>query len=164
MLQMQLTTFIAMRPKELKDVSPGKNLSQVLSLTNAQIINYFVENGMPANDMKALKSSVLNLFQCGHVHDIRVCFEKHLAIQVNCAPEIEICLLLEIASLDIIGAKCGCPAGKGPCASCKHVAALYYALKEFSQNSCESWNLSWNQSWSLSIHVRNIYSAAPRLE
>ena len=34
--------------------------------------------------------------------------------------------------LDVEQAECGCPAGKGPFASCKHVAALCYALEEFS--------------------------------
>jgi len=33
---------------------------------------------------------------------------------------------------DVIGAKCRCPAGKGPCGSCKHIAAVCYALEEFS--------------------------------
>jgi len=33
---------------------------------------------------------------------------------------------------DTTGASSGCPAGKGPKASCKHVGALCYALVEFS--------------------------------
>ena len=40
-------------------------------------------------------------------------------------------------SLDVASAECGCPAGKGPKASCKHVGALCYALVEF----CDSGKL-----------------------
>ena len=34
--------------------------------------------------------------------------------------------------LDIIHAECQCPAGKGPQGNCKHIAALVYALADFS--------------------------------
>ena len=27
---------------------------------------------------------------------------------------------------------CGCSADKGPCASCKHITSVWYALEEFS--------------------------------
>ena len=33
---------------------------------------------------------------------------------------------------EIIYAECGCPAGMGPTGSCKHIAALAYALVDFS--------------------------------
>lgn len=42
-------------------------------------------------------------------------------------------LSLDIGSMDIVTAECGCPAGKGPSASCKHIGALCYALAEFSR-------------------------------
>ena len=31
-------------------------------------------------------------------------------------------------------AECGCPAGKGPHGSCKHIALLAYALVDFCKN------------------------------
>ncbi len=34
---------------------------------------------------------------------------------------------------EITFATCGCPAGLGPMGSCKHIAALCYALEEFSR-------------------------------
>ena len=34
---------------------------------------------------------------------------------------------------NIVGAECGCPAGKAPHASCKHIGALCYALEEYSR-------------------------------
>ena len=42
-------------------------------------------------------------------------------------------LFLDLESSDIIGAECGCPTGKAPCASCKHIEAMCYALEEFSR-------------------------------
>ena len=43
----------------------------------------------------------------------------------------KIVLRLDSTSYEIDGAECGCPAGRGPRASCKHIAVLYYALEEF---------------------------------
>ena len=47
---------------------------------------------------------------------------------------------------------CGCPAGRGPNGSCKHIAALCYALEEFSRLKtskayvvCTSKLQTWNQ-------------------
>ena len=115
----------------------------MLPFCNAQLINYFVlrntVDGMPANDMKAIDSSALNLFLCGHVQDVKVCTDHHLVIQANCVPEMrkdriyKLHLQLDSVSSEIISARCGCPAGKGPHASCKHVAALCYALVEFNR-------------------------------
>ena len=131
----------------LKEVFAGNTTcNQMLSFTNAQIINYFVirntVDGMPANDMKAIDSSALNLFRCGHIQDIKVCTDQHLAVQANCVPEMrkdrilyKLCLHLDTVSFDIISARCGYSAGKSPHASCKYVAALCYALKEFSRYS-----------------------------
>ena len=55
----------------LKEAFTGNTTNQTLSFCNAQLINYFVlrstVDGMPANDMKAIDSSALNLFLCGHV-------------------------------------------------------------------------------------------------
>ena len=60
-------------------------------------------------------------------------------IQANCVPEMrkdriyKLHLQLDSVSSEIISARCGCPAGKGPHVSCKHVAALCYALVEFNR-------------------------------
>jgi uncharacterized Zn finger protein len=34
---------------------------------------------------------------------------------------------------DICQASCGCPAGKGPKATCKHIAVAAYALDDFAR-------------------------------
>lgn len=41
-------------------------------------------------------------------------------------------ICLSFDSFDITGAECGCPAGKGPNATGKHIGGLCYDLKEFS--------------------------------
>ena len=55
-------------------------------------------------------------------------------------------------SLDIVNAECGCPAGCGPCASCKHIGALSYALADFFRiltaqevSTCTDRLQQWNQ-------------------
>ena len=40
---------------------------------------------------------------------------------------------LDVETSDIVAAECGCPAGRGPYASCKHIGALCYSLEEFSR-------------------------------
>ena len=41
-------------------------------------------------------------------------------------------LVLKSEELDIVFAECGCPAGMGPKGSCKNIAAVAYALVDFS--------------------------------
>ena len=113
----------------------------MFSFTNAQIINYFVVrtavDGMPVSDMKAINISAQNLFRCGHIEDIRVFFDKYMCVRTKCLPEMrkdlvyKLLLFLDLESSDIVAAECGCPAGKGPCASCKHIGAMCFALEEF---------------------------------
>ena len=60
-------------------------------------------------------------------------------IWANCFPEMKkdrtykIQLQLERDTLHISGAECGCPAGRGPVASCKHIGALCYVLEKFGR-------------------------------
>ena len=127
----------------LKEAFIGKDSHEVFSFTNAQIINYFVVRtavvGKPAADMKAINSSAMNLFPCGLIQDIRVCCEKYMVIQAKCVPEMrkdriyKLILFLDVEISDIVAAECGCPAGRGPYASCKHIGALCYSLEEFSR-------------------------------
>ena len=62
-----------------------------------------------------------------------------LLFKANCLPEMKkdkvyiMKLGLNASSFDIIYAKCGCPAGKGPQGSCKHIVALSYALADYSR-------------------------------
>ena len=61
-------------------------------------------------------------------------------------------LQLEESSFEISAAQCGSPAGRGPRASCKHIAALCYALEEFEKvtripefQTCTDKLQMWNQ-------------------
>ena len=95
-------------------------------------------DGMPSSDVKAINSSALNMFRCGHVQDIMIGYDKHIYLQAKCLPEMrkdrtyKVVLCMDANVFDVVGAECGCPAGKGPCGSCKHIAAVCYALEEFS--------------------------------
>ena len=97
---------------------------------------------MPAGDFKSMNNSACSLYCCGHVQKIEVCREPSsnaLFIRANFLPEMrkdrvyKIVLKLDSRSYEVGGAQCGCPAGRGPRASCKHIAALCYALEEFTR-------------------------------
>ena len=108
---------------------------QLLTFSNAHITYFIV---MLASDFKAINKSSLNLFKCGHDQDIMIAFDKHVCIQAKCLPEMrkdwtyKLLLVLELDAFDIVAAECGCPAGKGPYGSSKHIGALCYALEDFS--------------------------------
>jgi len=56
--------------KKLQE-TPTRTDVDVISFTNANVINYFLVrtaiNGMPSSDVKAINSSAVNMFRCGHV-------------------------------------------------------------------------------------------------
>ena len=67
----------------------------------------------------------------------------------------------------IIFAQDGCPAGKGPRGSCKHIAAFCYALEEFVRlgftrtfQSCTARLQTWNQPRPKKLQPRAIYEIA----
>ena len=129
--------------KKLQEGFTRTDANEMISFTNANIINYFVVrtavDGKPSSDVKAINSSALNMFRCGHVQDIMIGYDKHIYVQAKCLPEMrkdrvyKVVVCMDENAFDIIGAECGCPAGKGPCGSCKHIAAVCYALEEFSR-------------------------------
>ena len=115
----------------------GSTTDQSLGFTTAQTLGYFTtriaDDGLPAGDFKSVYKSALSLFCCGHVQKIEVCREitsHSIFIRADCLPEMKkdrvykIELQLEESSFEISAAQCGCPAGRGPRASCKHIAAL----------------------------------------
>ena len=65
-------------------------------------------------------------------------------IRATCTPEMrkdriyKLLLPLNLKTFDITAAAYGCPTGKGPFASCKHIGALCYAFVEF----CSTGNLA----------------------
>ena len=143
----------------------GSTTDQSLGFTTAQTLGYFTtriaDDGLPAGDFKSVYKSALSLFCCGHVQKIEVCREitsHSIFIRADCLLEMKknrvykIELQLEESSFEISAAQCGCPAGRGPRASCKHIAALCYALEEFARvtqlpefQTCTDKLQTWNQ-------------------
>jgi len=110
----------------------------------ATITNYFIKritcDGKSAMDFKSLNTKAFPLFKDGHVQNIMACIrDQNLVIQAVCLPEMKkshtykVELIQHIVSSDIVASKCGCPAGCGPNGSCKHIAAVCYALEEFNR-------------------------------
>ena len=104
----------------------------------SQIVAYFVTrsviDGKVAGDLKSINKSAENLFICGHVQNIQ-CVEvnKIFYIKAKCLPEMrkDRVYLLKVAikseESDIVYAEKG---------SCKHIAALAYALIDFCHYKC----------------------------
>ena len=129
--------------KELSEVYGSAD--QVFGFMNAQLVTYFVtrtaDDGLPLGDFKSINSTAEKLFRCGHVQHIQVAQDTvdTFFLHADCLPEMKkdrmykISMKLAKKTFDIYGATCGCPAGKGPKASCKHIAATCHALQEFSE-------------------------------
>ena len=105
----------------------------------SQIVAYFVtrsvNDGKVAGDLKSINKSAETLFICGHIQNIQfVEVDKIIYLKCKCLPEMrkDRVYLLRVAikseESEIIYAECGCPAGMGPTGSCKHIAALAYAV------------------------------------
>ena len=129
--------------KDIRKVFSDKK--DVPMFTNGQLINYFVcrtvADGLPAGDFKSMNKSAKYLYECGHVQNIQIgTSTSHMSVKANCLPEMKkdhvykVLISLDTTSWDIVAAECGCPAGKGPNASCKHVGATCYALVEFCKS------------------------------
>ena len=142
---------------------PIQNAHTLPYFTIANITNYFIvritSDGNSANDFKSLNSKAFPLFKDGHVQSIQVRTNVDKTYyQANCLPEMKkvtiytIRLIINASNSDISYAQCGCPAGCGPKGSCKHIAAMCYALEDFSRIkhlrdpvSCTSQLQTWNQ-------------------
>ena len=120
-----------------------KSPQEVPCFTNGHIVQYFVtrtvHDGLPAPDFKSINQSALYLYHCGHVQNIEVCTSGRVWIRNVCLPEMKkdevykLFVSLDNFSFDVLTAVCGCPAGKCPTASCKHVAALCYTVMMFCE-------------------------------
>ena len=106
------------------------------------MITYFVNrnvaDGLPAADFKSINSAANNLFEGGHIQNIEIGkSEECIFIRSNCLPEMrkdrvyKVVISLHKDSFDVVTACCGCPAGKDPTASCKHIGAVCYAVVSF---------------------------------
>ena len=134
-------------PQAWQDIKVAyQSRSQVPSFSHGQMITYFVSrtvsDGLPAGDFKAMNIKAKRIFDCGHIQNIQVCTSVSSCVwlRADCLPEMKknitykIILALSENLYDIESAKCGCKAGKGPKASCKHIGAMCYAFAEFCKS------------------------------
>ena len=122
-----------------------RKTSAALDFGMSHIVAYFVtrsvNDGKVASDLKLINKSAENLFICGHIQNVQ-CTEvdELIYIKCKCLPEMRkdrvylLKLAIKLEDMEIVHAECGCPAGKGPRGSCKHIAALAYALIDFNRN------------------------------
>ena len=116
-----------------KDIREAYSSREEVPLfTNGQMITYFVtrtvSDGLPAGDFKGMNEKAKRLYECGHVQRIMVQTSHSLHwFRAECLPEMKkdivykVVLSISRKSFDIEHARCGCKAGIGPKASCKHV-------------------------------------------
>ena len=149
------------------DWPPATRFLPILSMhhhpnfTVGNITAYFTRitlDGKSANDFKSINSKAYPLFRDGHVQIILAyTTEGKTYYQAECLPEMKKNTIYNVRLVlgrqsDILHAQCGCPAGKGPNGSCKHIAAMCYALEDFSRVHevrqtvpCTSQLQTWNQ-------------------
>ena len=115
---------------------------EVPSFNHGHMISYFIArtavDGLASGDVKSINKSAKYLYDCGHIQGMEVGYTStSMHLRATCIPEMrkdrvyKVIMSFDCKTYDINTATCGCPAGKGPTASCKHVGALCYAFVEF---------------------------------
>ena len=91
-------------------------------------------------DSRSINKSACNLYRCGHVQKIEVCYgfkKDKVFFCADCLSEMrkdrvyKIGLRLDSTSYEIDAAECGCPAGRGPGTNCnalQHCALPWKSL------------------------------------
>ena len=95
------------------------------NFTMANMMEYF----------KDINSKTFPLFKAGHVQSVlHKEIDNNILLECKCFPEMKkttttygIRVALDRSSNDIIFARCGCPAGRGPTCCCKHLRAFCYS-------------------------------------
>ena len=116
--------------------------TDITKFNNEHIVTYFVTccviDGLPSQDFKSASLHAINLFKCGHVQSIEVyTVSSAFHLRAICQPEMKknklykLNLVLNFNTLHIMYASCGCPAGKGPNGSYKHIGAFCYDFENF---------------------------------
>ena len=147
--------------------------SNIPAFTIANITNYFIKrvsvDGKPANDFKNINTRAYPLFKAGHIQSIYIRHQDNsYDIKCICLPEMKKDILYKMdltmnSCGDVTSASCACPAGAGPFGSCKHIAALCYALEEFCRlkevrppDSCTSHLQQWNRPRKRHLDARDV--------
>lgn len=143
--------------------------------TMLNITNYFItriaDDGLPTNAFKNINRHAYPLFKARHIQSILVSNDTEsdkYKVQCSCVPEMWTDLLYKVnvtldANADLTSASCDCPAGGGPIGCCKHIAALCFALEEYSRikqvrspRSCTSVLQTWNQPRKRKLDSREV--------
>ena len=118
---------------------------QMPEFTLSTMMKYFIQRKLtdcvPVGDVSSFDKA-LRLFKKGYVQKVEVCCKpKDHTFFVRASVHATMKDTLYGVQLavyyvdrivkDILWAKCGCPAGRGPKATCKHLAALFYGLESF---------------------------------
>ena len=142
------------------DLTASESISSLLTLDfNNRFVARSVCDSRPAGDVKSINKSAEYLFKCGHVQSIKFAeVNNYYCFMAKCLPEMRkdriywLKMALLSDSFDIHHAECGCPAGRGPQGSCKHIASLTYALIDFcqmksvlNQETCTDCLQQWNR-------------------
>ena len=143
-----------------------EDLRLIPEFTIENVLQYFIyrkeRDGLERQDWKNFKSGGYNLYKEGHVQKVYASISTNVVdVKGICLPEMKkdrtypLVLTLDKMTADVTNAKCSCPAGQGPSGSCKHLAALCYALEDYvklraiimeaGENSCTSLLQKWNQ-------------------
>ena len=142
-----------------------EDLKLIPEFTIKNVLQYFIYrkecDGLERQDWKNFKSGGYNLYKEGHVQKVYASISTNVVyVKAICLPEMKkdrtypLVLTLDKMTADVTNAKCSCPAGQGPSGSCKHLAALCYALEDYvklraimeaGENSCTSLLQKWNQ-------------------
>ena len=156
-----------------KGIADGRTILPEFTLAN--MMNYFVTrkvcDGEIAGDFKHVNNHSYPLFKAGHIQRIRLIKGNNSNVYLSAVflPEMrkdreyKIQVVLS-PSAEILYAEDGCPAGKGPAGSCKHIAAFCYAIEEFVRLgftrpflSCTSRLQAWNQPRKKKLEPKTIY-------
>ena len=135
----------------------------VPKFTMAQILHYVIwrtaVDGLANADSKSISQSAMNLSRGGHIQQIMVCAsDDSIELKGICRAEMKkkvqykLALTISGKTAAITRAECGCPAGEGPLATCKHIGAFCFTLEEFCRLgrtrgflTCTDQLQSWNQ-------------------
>ena len=149
--------------------------------TIENMMNYLITRKLADDegnkDYKNLNSKAFGLFKHGHVQRIEIATEENtdqIYIKCECLTEMKKNLTdkLHVSMInsgeqagEITYACCSlCPAGKGPYAFCKHLAALCFALEEFVRlgqrrefTTCTDRLQTWNQPRKRKLDPKSVY-------
>ena len=119
-----------------------EDLKLIPEFTIENVLQYFIYrkecDGLERQDWKNFKSGGYKLFKEGHIQKVYASVSTSLVhVKAICLPEMKkdrtytLTLAVDKVTADTTTAKYTCPAGQGPFGSCKHLAALCYALEDY---------------------------------